>query len=337
MHAISVVIPAYNAADFLEHSLPPLIAMREQGEVAEVMVVDDCSTDPAGRDFAERLGAQVIVMEHNGGPGGARNRGAQQAKGDILWFVDADVVAPANGPACIRAVFEDPEVWALFGSYDCNPPARNFASQYKNLVHRYYHQRARAEASTFWAACGAVRRQQFLAVGGFDHVTYDRPSIEDIELGRRMRDAGGGIRLERGLECTHLKRWSLTTLMRTDIYQRALPWSRLLLSRPGKLDDLNISSAEKVRALLAALWAMSLLCLPVSSFHPAALAAALAASLAVAAASAPLFWYFARLRGVGFAILGVLYHQVYYLYSLAAYGWCVLERATGRMRAPRTP
>lgn len=331
--AISVVVPAYNAAHYLEHSLPPLIAMRDQGDVVEVLVVDDCSTDPASRELAVRLGAQVIVMERNGGPGAARNRAAQLACGDILWFVDADVVAGANSPACIRAAFGDPGVWALFGSYDCNPPATNFASQYKNLVHRYYHQRGLAEASTFWAGCGAVRRQRFLAVGGFDHLTYGRPSVEDIELGLRMRDAGGRIRLEHELECTHLKRWSLTDLVRTDIYQRALPWSRLLLSHPRKVEDLNASSAEKVRALLAALWAVSLLCLPASYFHPAAAAAALAVGFAVAAASAPLFRYFARLRGAGFAVLGVLYHQVYYLYSLAAYGWCVLERAASLMRA----
>jgi glycosyltransferase involved in cell wall biosynthesis len=331
--AISVVVPAYNAAHYLERSLAPLMAMREQGEVAEVLLIDDCSTDPASRELAERLGARVIVMERNGGPGGARNRAAELACGDILWFVDADVVASPSSPARIRAAFEDPGVWAVFGSYDCDPPATNFASQYKNLVHRYYHQRGRSEASTFWAGCGAVRRKHFLALGGFSDGTYARPSIEDIELGQRMRDAGGRIRLMRELECTHLKRWSLKDLVRTDIFQRALPWSRLLLSSPRKVDELNVSGAEKVRALLAALWAVSLLCLPASNFHPAAVAAALAVGLAVAAVSASLLGYFARLRGVGFAILGVLYHQVYYLYSLAAYVWCVLERAANRMRA----
>src|SRR5690242_9282169 len=70
---ISVVVPAYNAAHYLERSLPPLIAMRDQGDVAEVLLMDDCSTDPASREIAERLGAWVIVMERNGGPGAARN------------------------------------------------------------------------------------------------------------------------------------------------------------------------------------------------------------------------------------------------------------------------
>ena len=144
---ISVVVPAYNAARYLECSLPPLIAMRDEGEVAEVLLMDDCSTDPISREVAERLGARVIVMERNGGPGAARNRAAQLACGDILWFVDADVVANASSPARIRAAFEDPGVWALFGSYDRNPPATNFASQYKNLVHRYYHQRGRSDGA----------------------------------------------------------------------------------------------------------------------------------------------------------------------------------------------
>jgi hypothetical protein len=74
----------------------------------------------------------------------------------------------------------------VFGSYDDSPPAPAFTAQYKNLIHRYYHQRPRREASTFWAGCGAVRRSVFLGLEGFDVERYRVPSIEDIELAREF-------------------------------------------------------------------------------------------------------------------------------------------------------
>jgi len=64
---ISVVMPAYNATGYLPRVLPPLLAMRDAGEVAEVLVVDDCSTDETAK-VAEAMGARVLVMPENGGP-----------------------------------------------------------------------------------------------------------------------------------------------------------------------------------------------------------------------------------------------------------------------------
>ena len=82
-------------------------------------------------------------------------------------------------------------------------------SQYRNLLHHFVHQEGNPEASTFWAGCGAVRRAAFDAVAGYDEARFRRPSIEDIELGYRLRRAGYRIRLDRDLQCTHLKRWRL--------------------------------------------------------------------------------------------------------------------------------
>ena len=191
---ISVIMPVFNGEEYIVHSLPPLIAMRERGEILEVYMVDDGSTD-SSRELAESLGASVIHSGGRLGPGGARNRAALVARGDILWFVDADVVVHAEAANALRAGFSDHEVVAVFGSYDDKPPARNFFSQYKNLVHHYYHQRAKEEAQTFWSGCGAVRVEAFAAAGGFDVERYKYPSIEDIELGYRLIQAGGRIRL----------------------------------------------------------------------------------------------------------------------------------------------
>lgn len=319
---ISVIMPAYNAAHYLERSLPPLIEMRARGELEEVLVVDDCSPDPSNIAAAGRLGATVIRMPKNGGPGAARNHAASIAKGDILWLVDADVVAHDNAAGILRSAFENEGVAAVFGSYDRDPPADNFASQYKNLVHRYYHQRGREESDTFWSGCGAIRRSVYLELGGFDGARFGRPSIEDIEFGHRMRAAGWSIRLAHDLLCTHLKHWTLAEVVRTDIFQRAIPWSNLILSGRGMNNDLNVSGGERVKAGVAGLLGLGFFTLAAPPLWPFNLAALLALAALAAYLNRDLFGFFNSNRGLAFALKATAYHQFYYVYSAATFTLC---------------
>jgi GT2 family glycosyltransferase len=134
---------------------------------------------------------------------------------------------------------------ALFGSYDDAPAATNFLSQYKNLFHHYVHQIANEEASTFWGACGAIRREVFLKLGGFDE-SYHQPCIEDIELGYRLKRAGYRIRLLKTLQVKHLKHWGVKSLLKTDFFQRALPWTELILRDRRLVNDLNLKTSSRV-------------------------------------------------------------------------------------------
>ncbi|MBF9033165.1 glycosyltransferase [Rhodobacterales bacterium HKCCE2091] len=318
---ITAIMPAFRAAHLLQKTLTPLLDMRARGEIDEVLVVDDCSPDDTA-EVARRMGATVMVTPRNGGPGLARNHAAAVAEGDILWFVDSDVIAQPGGPAAIRDALSEPGAVAVFGSYDDKPEGQHWFSRYKNLLHRYHHLNARREARTFWAGCGAVRKDAFLAIGGFDVETYRRPSIEDIELGYRLNEAGGRILVEPRLEGKHLKVWTMSDSLRTDIWFRALPWARLMVCREGMADDLNTGRAERLRALVALFFALSILALP---FFPFAwpLVPALAA-LAVAV-NWPLARYLHGHGGIALAARALLYHQFYYLYSASIYVWCVVE------------
>ena len=318
---VSVIMPAFNAAHYMPVVLKPLLDMLADGEIAELIVVDDQSTDDTAK-VAQDLGAKVLTNPSRGGPGAARNFAAEHASGEIIWLVDSDVIAHPGGPRQIIEAFSDPGVHAVFGSYDDAPAGESWLSRYKNLMHRYYHQRGKREASTFWAGCGALRKSAFLAVGGFDVATYTRPSIEDIELGYRLRNAGGRILLLPDLLGKHLKIWTLKNAVHTDIFCRAIPWSRLMIGREGVTDDLNASKSERLRAVITALFVLSLLVLP---FAPQIWWLALALLAAVIAANWPLLTFLARAGGLGLAIRGGLYHQLYYLYSSAAFAWCWLE------------
>lgn len=328
---VSVVMPAYNASHYLKITLPPLAEMLRAGEILELIVVDDCSTDDTVA-VAESFGARVLRMPINSGPGAARNFAVPQTRGDLIWLVDADVVAKPGSPAMIREILSETDTVAVFGAYDETPPAQRFWSQYKNLAHRYYHQGGRREASTFWAGCGAFRREAFLKVGGFDIHRFKIPSIEDIELGYRMRDAGGRIVLEPALQATHLKDWTLRNVIHTDIFCRAMPWSKLMLERGEIGGDLNVGPSERIRAVIAGLFFASfagLLAAPL--FSPWLALAPVVMTAVVLAANAGFFGFMTKVRGLVFALGATAFHQVYYVYSAAVFALCAVQ---ARIRGP---
>lgn len=327
-------MPVYNGGAGFVSCLDALAAS-VCDEPFEVVVVDDCSTDGSG-DVARARGARVVRLGERSGPAAARNRGAADSRGGVLLFIDADVIVRRDTLARVLEFFRTHAgVAAVFGSYDDAPADAHAVSRYKNLLHHYVHQHSNEEAETFWAGCGAVRRAAFEEVGGFDERRYARPSIEDIELGRRLRRRGHSIRLDKGLRVKHLKRWTLASLIGTDVLARAVPWSRLIFEGgEGVPDDLNLRTRDRAGALLAgagvALVAASAgLAFVSMTAAAAALACALAALAVVLYLNRGLFRFFYRLHGATFAARAFLLHLLYFLYSGAAFAFCFVEHALG--------
>jgi hypothetical protein len=185
------------------------------------------------------------------GPAAARNEGSRRATGRVLVFVDADVVVHPDAFRRIRLAFEDETLVAVFGSYDDEPTAAGTVSAFRNLLHHHVHQQGAGPAETFWAGLGAVRRDAFLAAGGFDERRFTRSSIEDVELGLRLTSAGHRIRLDPGLQGTHLKGWTLGQMVATDVLHRGVPWVDLLLERRVPSTALNLGWRHRLSALVA--------------------------------------------------------------------------------------
>jgi glycosyltransferase involved in cell wall biosynthesis len=307
---LSVIVPVYNGGAQLSRCIEALLASDFPGR--EIIIVDDNSSDDSAEQWRER-GIEVVRLASRRGPAAARNCGASHACGQVILFVDADVVVRRDTLRSVAVFFrEHGSVVALFGSYDDEPAAENFVSQYKNLLHHFIHQRSSKKAETFWAGCGAIRREAFEAVGGFDERKYSRPSIEDIELGYRLRRKKLTIILDRELQVKHLKRWTLSSLVRTDIFDRALPWSQLIIGDGGMINDLNLRMADRVSTALSGL-AVALFIL--SDFHMVLLAGMLAALIAVFLLNVGFFRFLKTRRGMWFSVKAFAMLVLYYLYS----------------------
>jgi len=255
---------------------------------------------------AEQPPEQIVVVTEGGGPAAARNAGVDDATSDVVVFVDADVLPHADAFARIRAVFEvDPGLAAVFGSYDDVPTEPGAVSQFRNLLHHHVHQQGAGEATTFWAGLGAVRTNAFRAAGGFDADRYPVPSVEDIDLGMRLSRVGGRILLDPLIQGTHLKRWTLQEMVRTDFWQRGVPWVELLLRHGSGATALNLGWRHRVSAAAAVVSALAVL-----RGRPGT---ALAGLVALAALNVELYELLLRRHGPAGAATGVGLHAVHHV------------------------
>lgn len=225
--SLSVVVPATDDPPTLDRCLAAIAEAHDAP--TEVIVVDGPR--------------ELTVCE-------ARNTGVERSSGDVVVFVDSDVEVHPDAFTRIRAVFaDDPDLAAVHGSYDDRPADRSTVSVFRNLLHHHVHQANAGPAETFWSGLGAVRRTAFDAVGGFDEARYRVPSIEDIDLGHRLWARGERLRLDPTIQGTHLKRWGLWNMVRTDFARRGVPWMVLQLRNRRLASTLNCGWQHRLGAL----------------------------------------------------------------------------------------
>jgi hypothetical protein len=301
---LTAIVPATNRPATLG---PCLAAIRDAAAAPEqVIVVDDPS------------------IRH---PALARNAGARQATGNVLVFVDADVTVHPDAFTRIRRSFEaDPALVALFGSYDDAPAAPGVVSVFRNLLHHHVHHSEAGPASTFWAGLGAMRRDAFEAAGGFTvH------PIEDIELGMRLSKSGARILLDPTVQGTHLKEWSLYSMLRTDLLVRGIPWVGLLLQYRGSASTSALNLGWRHR--LSALACLALVAaVPLRSVWILVVALALLVVL-----NFSFYRLLVRRQGLPRAVGGVGLHVLHQLVAVAAVPLGILAHLSRRSKARARP
>jgi GT2 family glycosyltransferase len=291
---LSAIVPATNAPPTLDACLE---AIRAADEAPEEL---------------------IVVEEGGGGPADARNRGAIRASGEVLVFVDADVVVHQGAFARIRRAFEaDASLAALFGSYDDRPAAPGTVSAFRNLLHHHVHQASAGPATTFWAGLGAVRRDAFEGVGGFDAERYPVPSVEDIDLGTRLTAAGYRIELDPSVQGTHLKAWGLRGMIESDLWHRGVPWVELLLRQGSRSSALNLGWRHRASALASLVTVVALL--------RGRLRTAVVGVAVLVALNRSFYALLARRRGRAEAAAGVGLHALHHLVAALSVPVALIE------------
>jgi hypothetical protein len=309
---ISVIVPFHQNLEQLRASLA---AIRSSVPGADLIVAADGARDDCRQTAADH-DARVVEVHGPSGPATARNRAAAVASGDILVFVDTDVVvAPDAIGGLVRLIEADRDVAGVFGSYDDQPAERGFISQFKNLIHAYVHQAASPHAVTFWAGLGAVRSEVFRQVGGFDE-RFTAPSVEDIDLGYRITQAGYALRLDASLQGKHLKRWTLWSCIVTDVRARGIPWTQLILRYRAPTNSLNTSVALRLSVVCSYMAVLSSAATLVTPLALLPLAGSLAALVGL---NFDCYRWFVRKRGLAFAARVVPVHLIHHLCNGASF------------------
>lgn len=249
---ISIIIPCYQNEDTLVKTLESV--NKSSLTDFEVIVINDnpyteltVSTDTCPFPL-------TIIQNHEHlGCAESRNKGARTAKGDILFFTDADVCLKPDTIKKLTAALDD-SVAASIGSYTVDTPVKNACSAFKNIFHHYNHQNLDMYSPSFWTGCGAIYKKTFLELKGFDTAEEVSP-IEDIDLGYRLTEAGYKIKIIKDAYVVHLKNYSFKKLIMSDLCFRAIPWTYIILKNKKIPPSSNTSSNYKLSLILTAVFA----------------------------------------------------------------------------------
>ncbi len=297
----SVIIPNHDGGQVLEEVLEAIFAAG--GPPREVIVADDASTD-ASPEIAGRFPVKLIRSPVCRGASATRNAGAAAARGEILVFIDNDVIIPPVTFKILEERFREPEVSGVIGLLQPLTRYPNLSSQYKNFYMHYTYLRLPREVSVFYTSLASIRRAVFEECGGFDS-SYRSATIEDMEFGVRVTGRGYKLLLEKRLQVEHRRYYSLSGLLRTG-FRRAAGLAKIALRDRLRRKE-KTSYVTTGRSFLAGIvlsWLVLFLLLLGAVFTaPAALALAAAAYLSLIALNLRFLFKLSRLTRPAYFLL----------------------------------
>ncbi|MBI4844053.1 MAG: glycosyltransferase family 2 protein [Nitrospirae bacterium] len=133
---ISIIIPTYNSSKFIPDLLGSIF--KQAVDDIEVIMVDDRSTDNTV-ELVKQYPVRLIEMERNGGPAKARNKGVREAKGDIIFFLDSDVIVLEGTIKAVKEYFQrNPSAKCVIGICDTMSLNKGFVPHYMAMF-EYIH------------------------------------------------------------------------------------------------------------------------------------------------------------------------------------------------------
>jgi len=227
---ISIVIPNYNGEETISLTLDSL--EKQDFNDFEVIIVDDGSRDDSVSLIRSLIDGKenytLIDQPENRGAAAARNAGGKRAKGNILMFIDSDIIINEDTVKKVSNFFKAHEdADAVVGLPDSRKSFSNWASQHFNLRIHYNYIHLPERIGHLYTSICALKKKVFESVDGFNE---NMKSEEDPELGFRLSDAGFVIYTDKTLSVHHYKHISFWGLMKND-FKRSASRARLMLRR----------------------------------------------------------------------------------------------------------
>jgi glycosyltransferase involved in cell wall biosynthesis len=301
---ISVIIPIRDGIDTLGRCLASLKQSNFPG--LEVIVVDDCSKKDCS-EVVRSYGFKSIRLNEPREAEYARNKGSELANGDVLVFIDCDMVIQPDALHRIHKHFSSNHYSAISGVCTPESDQKNLVARYKNLW-LYYSYANSPEDFDFWiSSIGAVRREVFFALKGFHTTFHTKYGGGDLEFGRRLKQAGQKILLDTRIQGKHLKPYTFWGLLRND-YNRGKGWLQFAVGQkmiPYVLKKVRIANIYPAFIISVAISLLLFLSLLLSPFFKIFLILTLLSALIYSIINYPLFRFFRQKVGTGFLLKAI--------------------------------
>ena len=184
---ISIIVPAFNVEKTIRRCIESLLA-QEFEEQFELIVVDDGSSD-ATASIVKEFKEVKLLQQKNSGPAVARNRGAKQARGEIIVFTDSDCIASQDWLREMIAPFKDKNAVAVQGAYKSKQKSLIARFGQIEIEERYEKMKKAKQLDWIGSYSGAYKKNVFLQFLGFDE-GFPIASGEDPELSYRIAEKG---------------------------------------------------------------------------------------------------------------------------------------------------
>jgi GT2 family glycosyltransferase len=238
-HFISIIVPNYNGRRTIGKCLDAIFAIDD--ETREVIVIDDRSEDGSS-DIIKRYPCTLIQLEKHAGASAARNAGALNSKGDVLFFIDADCLLQEDTLSIIRQRLSGrPKEVIIGGTYTPVSYDSGFFSRFQSAFVNYFETKNSSNPDYLATHALAIRAETFKMTGGFTENFL--PILEDVEFCHRLRRAGCQLIIEPDLQVQHIFNHSFTRSLRNAV-KKTRYWIVYSLENRDLLTDSGTASRE---------------------------------------------------------------------------------------------
>ncbi|VAX31704.1 hypothetical protein MNBD_NITROSPIRAE02-1242 [hydrothermal vent metagenome] len=242
---ISIIIPNYNGESTIGKCLEAAFSSRYDN--FEVIVVDDCSADNS-IEIIKRFPCKLVALKERSGASKARNAGAQNSNGKLLFFIDSDCIVKEDALAIASAAYAEngPDV-VVGGTYTPMSFDNRFFSIFQSVFINYSETKNLENPDYIATHAMAIDAETFRKSGGFPEVFM--PIIEDVEYSHRIRREGYKLIMNPDLLVQHIFNYSLSRSMK-NAFKKSKFWTIYSINNKDLLVDSGTASVElKVNVL----------------------------------------------------------------------------------------